>query len=178
LPRKGIDFLLLAIRELVRDDTVKDKKIKLLVVGSGPGKDRVEQLVDRLGISDACRFAGSLPYQQMPDAFRAADVFVLPSIATPEWQEQFGMSLIEALACGIPTVSTYSGAISEIVEDAAVLCQANDFVLLYEALKQLISTPTQRDELSQRARQLALDRFTLDRYAAALSDVYDELLVG
>jgi glycosyltransferase involved in cell wall biosynthesis len=130
LPRKGIDFLLLALRELVHDVSLKHKKVRLLCVGSGPGRDRVEELVARLHIADGCTFAGALPYDDMPKVFRSADAFVLPSIATPEWQEQFGMSLIEAMACGVPVITTHTGAVPEIVEDAAVLCQPNDFVSL------------------------------------------------
>ena len=104
LPRKGIDFLLLALRELLHDSCVECRRLKLMMVGSGPGRDRIERLIDRLDIREACVFAGALPYGRMRDAFRSADCFVLPSIATPTWQEQFGMSLIEAK--GLPGVST------------------------------------------------------------------------
>ena len=176
LPRKGIDFLILALRELINDPGPKGAKLRLLVVGSGPGKDRVERLVARLGVGDACTFAGALPYSRMPEAYRAADVFVLPSIATPEWQEQFGMSLIEAMACGVPVVSTLSGAIPEIAGAAAVLCQPDDFVALYEALKRLIESPAEREDLGRAGRAHAISRFDLKTYAEALSDVYDNML--
>jgi len=172
LPRKGIDFLLLALRELLHDGDLRGHRVRLLMVGSGPGRDRVESLVARLGVGEACRFAGALPYDRMPEAFRIADAFVLPSIATPEWQEQFGMSLIEALSCGVPVVSTHSGAIPEVAEDAAVLCQPNDFVSLFEALKDLFLRPERREELSRLGRKRAVDRFCLELYAAELAKVY------
>jgi len=178
LPRKGLDFLLLALRELIHDSRFRDQNLRLLVVGSGPGRDRIERLIDRLGVRDICVFAGSLPYAEMPEAFHAADVFVLPSIATPEWQEQFGMSLIEAMACGVPVVSTFSGAIPEIVEHAAVLCQPNDFVSLYEALRDLLSNSAKRQDLAEQGRAHALARFRLEEYAKALSEVYAGLLRG
>ncbi len=178
LPRKGIDFLLLALRELLHDPALCKHRVRLLMVGSGPGRDRVEQLVRRLGIGAACRFAGALPYDRMPEVFRSADAFVLPSIATPEWQEQFGMSLIEAMACGVPVVSTHSGAIPEIAGEAAVLCQPNDFVSLFEALRALILQPGRREELAGLGRARALERFGLEDYAAALSSLYADLLNG
>lgn len=130
----------------------------------------------RLGIAEACSFAGALPYDRMPEAFRCADLFVLPSIATPEWQEQFGMSLIEAMSCGVPVVSTHSGAIPEVAEDAAVLCQPNDFVSLFEALKELILEPGRRTELSGLGRRRAEERFSVDHYAKALNTLYAGLL--
>lgn len=172
LPRKGIDFLLLALRELMRDPLLKDRRIRLLAVGSGPGKDRVEALIRRIDVADACTFAGALPYGRMPEVFRAANAFVLPSIATPEWQEQFGMSLIEAMATSVPIITTFSGAIPEIVGDAAVLCQPNDFVALHDALRELILDPTSGEQLGHLGRERAVSRFGLNKYAAALSKVY------
>ncbi len=175
LPRKGIDFLLMALRELARDPAMTSKRIRLLMVGSGPGRDRVEQLIARLGIGDRCAFAGSVPYGRMPEVFRSADCFALPSIATPEWQEQFGMSLIEAMACGTPIITTWSGAIPEIVGDSALLCQPNDFVSLLDALKSLIHDPACRTDLAQSGRARALGHFTLDRFAQDMGQVYKRL---
>ncbi|HPO12301.1 MAG TPA: glycosyltransferase family 4 protein [Candidatus Hydrogenedentes bacterium] len=175
LPRKGIDFLLVALREALNDPAFQKKRIRLLAIGSGPGKDRVDQLVKRLGIEQACVFPGALPYDQMPEAFRAADVFVLPSIATPEWQEQFGMSLIEAMACGVPVISTWTGAIPEIVGDAGILCQPNDALSLHTALKDLMNMHEKRLELAQQGRERAERHFSLAQYAENLSGVYQAL---
>jgi len=176
LPRKGMDYLVLALRELIEDPECNRRRVRLLAVGSGPGKDRIDTLLERLELRDSCVFAGSLPYNRMPEAFRAADVFVLPSIATPEWQEQFGMSLIEAMSCGTPVVSTLSGAISEIVGDSGILCQPNDFVSILDALKRLMANPGLREDLAAKGRQRALDLFTLEQFAAGLGGAYARLI--
>ncbi|MCX5770550.1 MAG: glycosyltransferase [Candidatus Hydrogenedentes bacterium] len=176
LPRKGMDYLLLALHELLHDPACNRRRVRLLAVGSGPGKDRIDRLVERLNLGESCVFTGSLPYNRMPDAFRAADVFVLPSIATPEWQEQFGMSLIEAMSCGTPVVSTLSGAISEIVGDSGILCQPNDFVSILDALKRLMLNPGLREDLAAKGRQRALDLFTLEQFAGGLSGAYARLI--
>jgi glycosyltransferase involved in cell wall biosynthesis len=176
LPRKGIDFLLIALRQLADDPALKNKSLRLHIVGSGPGRDRVEALIDRAGLKRRCTLAGSVPYDKMPALYRAADVFVLPSIATDTWQEQFGMSLIEAMACGRPIITTASGAIPEIVGDAARLCQPNDFLSLYEALKDLILDDALRDNLAQQARQRAEQHFNVTDAAQALSAAYKEIL--
>ena len=86
------------------------------------------------------------------------------------------MSLLEAMACGVPVVSTYSGAIPEIVCDAGVLCQPNDFLSLYEAVKDLVENAGKRKELADAGRQRALERFTLDAYAHGLDEVYKAML--
>ncbi|MFO7974077.1 MAG: glycosyltransferase, partial [Candidatus Hydrogenedentota bacterium] len=175
LPRKGIDYLLLALRELLNDPELRGRRVRLLIVGSGPGRVRVEGLLDRLKLKEVCTFTGSLPYGRMPEVYRAADVFVLPSIAIPEWQEQFGMSLIEAMAAGTPVVSTMSGAIPEIADYAAALCQPNDFVSLYEALKNMILYPDRRKDLGKAGRKRALNHFQLRNHIEELLRIYREM---
>lgn len=86
------------------------------------------------------------------------------------------MSLIEAMACGVPVVAALSGAIPEIAGDAAMLRQPNDFPALYEAVKELLLSPTLREELAAKSRARAVARFDLQRCAEALSDVYKGLL--
>ena len=175
LPRKGLDFLILALRELVHDRELQDKRIRLAVVGSGPGRDRIDALLERTELTDRCTFLGTYPYDEMPEVYRSADVFVLPSIATEDWQEQFGMSLIEAMSCGVPVVASRSGAIPEIAGDAGILCQPNDFLSLYEALKRLISDEVLCGDMAKAGRERVMSRFRLDSYAEALGRVYGEL---
>jgi glycosyltransferase involved in cell wall biosynthesis len=176
VPRKGIDFLLLALRELLADPELKGRRIRLSIVGSGAGRDRVENLIARLGIADACTFTGAVSYEQMPDVFRSADVFVLPSIATEEWQEQFGMALIEGMACGVPCIASLTGAVEEIAGDCAMLCQPNDFLALYKNLRDLIRDPARGEDLGQIARARAVEKFDLRKHADALASVYESLL--
>ena len=176
LPRKGLDFLLFALRELLNDRASRSQDIRLIMAGSGPGRDRIDASVQRLDLGDVCVFRGAVPHGTMPNVYRAADLFVLPSIAAPEWQEQFGMSLIEAMACGTPVITTRTGAIPEIVGESAILCQPNDFASLADALKQLVQDPARREELSQSGRARVLEHFTLKKHAEALSDIYESLL--
>jgi glycosyltransferase involved in cell wall biosynthesis len=160
LPRKGIE------------GGAGDRRVRLLIAGEGPGEERVHALVERLQLTEVCVWAGARPYASMPALFRAADVFVLPSIAEPAWQEQFAMSLIEAMACGVPALSTLSGAIPEIAGDAALLVQPNDFKALHDALERLARDPDLRRELAARGRERAGMHFSLDSYAAALRDYF------
>ncbi|MBX7256849.1 MAG: glycosyltransferase family 4 protein [Candidatus Hydrogenedentes bacterium] len=176
VPRKGIDFLLYAMRELVDDPAMRGRKPVLVMVGSGYGQERVKNLVSRLKLDENCRFTGALTYDRMPDMFRSADVFAFPSIASDEWQEQFGMSLIEAMACGRPVVTTLSGAIEEIAGDAAVLVQPNDFLALYQSIRTLAMDSALREDLGAHARARAVELFDVRKHAEALSNVYDEVM--
>lgn len=172
LPRKGLDFLLMALAEIVQSGVAGAKRLRLVMAGSGPGRDRIEALIARLGIGNHCTFLGSVPYDRMPDVFRCSDVFVLPSIATPEWQEQFAMSLIEAMACGVPCISTLSGAIPEIAGEAAMLVQPNDFSAIEAALRRLMESPALRRESGEAARNRVEACFDVRQTAHALRAVY------
>lgn len=172
LPRKGIDFLLLALRRWLDAGGAAPRRVRLLICGEGPGEPRVRALVERLQLGEHCVWTGGRPYAAMPALFRAADVFVLPSIPELTWQEQFAMSLIEAMACGIPSISTLSGGIPEIAGDAALLVQPADFHALHQALARLAQSDALRQELAGKGRALAEQRFSLDAYAAALRKHY------
>ncbi|MDZ4857762.1 MAG: glycosyltransferase [Candidatus Hydrogenedentes bacterium] len=174
-PRKGIDFLLFALRKLIDEGGAQAKRIKLLIVGSGAGQDRVEALIARLGLGEQCVITGALTYDRMPAVFRMADVFVLPSVASGEWQEQFGMSLIEAMATGKPCIASLSGAMEEIAGDAALLVQPNDFLALHRALKRLVQNNDERARLGAEARARTRRLFDVQAQANALSDLYDSL---
>ena len=176
LPRKGLDFLVLALKELLEYPKLKDRKFRLAIVASGPGRERIETLVRRAGVQDYVTFLGTYPYEQMPELYRAADCFVLPSIATPEWQEQFGMSLIEAMACEVPVVTTYSGAIPEIAGNAACLCQPNDFLSLYEAIREFAKAPMLAQSFAAAGRKRVEQHYTLQQYADGLRGLYSELV--
>ena len=176
VPRKGIDFLLFALRKLIDEGGAAAKRIKLLIVGSGAGRERVEALIARLDLQAHCTITGALTYERMPNVFRMCDVFVLPSVASDEWQEQFGMSLIEAMASGKPCIATLSGAIDEIASDAALLVQPNDFTAIYRALRRLFHHADERARLGAEARARVRRTFDLALHANALSDLYDDLL--
>lgn len=165
LPRKGIDFLLQALRLLKEQP---GPRLQLRIAGSGPGEPRVRALVDRLGLSDDCTFLPPCPYAQMPALYQQADILALPSIATDTWQEQFGMALIEAMACGIPVVSTLSGAIPEVVGDAGLLCQPNDFLSLADCIGRLRDDPVLRQSLGAAGRLHAETHFCIVAQARAL----------
>jgi glycosyltransferase involved in cell wall biosynthesis len=94
---------------------------------------------------------------------------VLPSISTPHWQEQFGMAMIEAMACGRPVISTQSGAIPEVIGDAGVLVPPNDFGALSDALEDLIESSDLCVAMGAAARERAVAEFDLNRAAAAMT---------
>lgn len=86
------------------------------------------------------------------------------------------MSLIEAMACGKPCISTHSGAIPEVLGDAGVLVQPNDFLALQLAIKELALNADRGKSLGDMARRRAEERFSLDAYTENLARVYGNIL--
>jgi len=174
---KGIYDLLYALRMLL-DEWKERRKLKLLIAGKGKEQARVENTIRTLKMASDVMLIGSFPYSVMPSIHNLADVFVLPSIPTPSWQEQFGYVLVESMACGKPVVSTYSGSIPEVVGNAGVLVQPNDFHSLAAALKSLLTNEPELRRLSDLSRLRATELFDVTKVAANYREYYQQLFQG
>jgi glycosyltransferase involved in cell wall biosynthesis len=170
---KGIFDLLYAFRRL--SDRSPGAPLRLLVGGKGRDRDAVESRVRALGLTESVRLIGTHPYAEMPAVHNLADVFVLPSLPAPAWQEQFGYVLAESMACGKAVVSTMSGSIPEVVGDAGLLVQPNDPVSLASAIGGLLADGAGRRALGQRARQRAESAFNAALVSHDLRTHYKEL---
>jgi len=131
--------------------------VRLVMVGDGPARSEIERLVQERGWGDAVFLTGTVKNRDLPPYFRAASVFAAPSVTTPKWEEQVGMTNIQAMACGVPVVSTHSGAIPEYVPDgvAGFLAPEHDPAALADALLRLLHDANLRQRLGQAGRQYA-----------------------
>ena len=168
VPEKGVDLLLEAVAEL-------PGMWRLLVVGAGPERDRLETLARRLGLTNQVSFEGIIPSLRMPAFYRELDALVLPSRSRPNWVEQFGRVLIEAMACGVPVVGSDCGEIPNVVEDAGLIFPENDAGSLRECLAHLMREADLWADLAQRGRERVLARFTQAQIAAQTVAVYREM---
>jgi glycosyltransferase involved in cell wall biosynthesis len=148
----------------------------LILAGDGPERRRLEAAAVALGVHSQLRFVGGVAYGEMPGLYSAADVLCLPSVSTPYWQEQFGMVLVEALACGVPVVTTATGSIPEVVGDAAVLVPAYAPDELAGALARLLGDRPRRTELVESGLQRVAERYDAAKVAASIGEVYERLL--
>jgi glycosyltransferase involved in cell wall biosynthesis len=172
---KGIFDLLFAFRRLL--DRVGGKpKMKLLIAGKGREETNVRETIRQIRLENHARLIGSFPYSEMPKLYNLADVFVLPSLPVPAWQEQFGYVLVESMACGKPVISTLSGAIPDVVADAGVLVPPNDFHSLANRLENLVFDGKKRVKLGQKGRRRAEEVFDSRRVALQLKNHYEALL--
>ena len=141
-------------------------RIKLLIVGASTyGKDTVTPFIRQLQeaaapVRDSIITTGFVDYQQVPSYLKMADIAVVPS----QWEEPFGLTVVEAMAAGVPLIATRSGGIPEICEGTAILVNREDTTQLAEAIRTLYQHPEQRLQLSKTALERSL-QFSKERYA-------------
>lgn len=164
IPEKGILPLIQAM-QLLKDE----KAVRLWVLGGSSLGDKADVTPFMRQLQDAARgldnviFTGYVEYQQMMSYLHHADVAVLPSL----WDEPFGLTCAEALAVGLPIITTLKGGIPEVVDDTcAILLDTDDrFVeTLAEAILDLCHHPERRRQMGEAALRRS-QRFSKQRYA-------------
>ncbi|HET7467784.1 MAG TPA: glycosyltransferase family 4 protein [Candidatus Dormibacteraeota bacterium] len=133
----------------------------LTVIGDGPDKEELRAAAQAAGVGSSTEFVGAVMNRDVPSYLRAATVLAAPSKTTRKWAEQVGMGAIQALACGVPVVSTFSGSIPEFVDDGVtgLLVREGDVPGLASALVRLLTDDETHARLSRSARAEALRRF-------------------
>ncbi|BAL98495.1 MULTISPECIES: glycosyltransferase [Caldilinea] len=169
LPEKGLDDLLHACAR-VRGEW------RLTLAGEGSERMKLEKLAASLGIASRVLFAGRIASTEMPAFYRSLDVLVLPSRTLPNWKEQFGRVLIEAMACEVPVVGSSSGEIPQVIGDAGLIFPEGDHEALAERLQGLLENPEVRLRLAQAGRRRVLARFTMQQVAQRTVAFYRAVL--
>ena len=165
---KGVDLLLRAAAGL-------PGVWRLHIAGDGPELPALRRLAEALNIAGRVHFDGVIPSDQVPGYLRDLDALVLSSRTLPNWKEQFGRVLVEAMACGVPVIGTRSGEIPHVIGDAGLIVSEEDVDALRTGLLQLMQDDGLRRELSRRGRQRVLERFTQAQVAAETVDIYRRL---
>jgi glycosyltransferase involved in cell wall biosynthesis len=153
---KGVHVLLHAVAPL-------QGEWRLRVLGSGPEKDSLQSLARELGIAPRVEFVEWVESNAMPRFYNSLDVVVVPSLTRPNWKEQFGRVLMEAMACGVPVIGSASGEIPYVIGDAGIIVPENNSDALTRALTELQNSPPSRAQLGQAGRTRALKEFSEQR---------------
>lgn len=167
--QKGLQYLLDALRVLRRGG----KNAFLLVAGSGREEARLREQAIRDGIEDAVFFVGTR--RDVPELYRAMDVFALSSL----W-EGGPITLLEAMASGLPVVATPVGFVPEVVRDGlnGFLVPLRDPAMLAEVLWKVREDPAMAEAVGREARETVRGRYTHRHLAEKVMAVYEEALPG
>ena len=171
--KKGLPVLLRAIQLLMPEYP----EIRLTVVGDGPDRQVLEQLVRQLGINGAVEFVGRQKNEMLVLYYRTASVFVLPSIVASDGdQEGLGLVTVEAMGCACPVVASDLPAIRDVVEHESngLLFNAGNPLSLVAALRMIWSDERLAATLSESGRQSVLAKYDWSRIAK----LYGTILAG
>ena len=163
-PVKGTRYLLDAIN-IVHEEL---PEVKLILVGDGEEREHLENLTDNLELRECVEFVGRVQHERVLDYMDQAEVFVLPSLS-----EGFPVTILEAMASGLPVVATRVGGIPDIIEDSinGYLVDTMDQEQIAEALLRLLQNEELRKGISDKNRETA-EKYQWDTVAATLEGIY------
>ncbi len=147
-----------------------------IFVGDGPMKSVLEEEAARLGVSNRVIIRPGVPTYEAPQVLAAFDVYILPSRTFPNWKEQFGRTLAEAMACETPVIGSASGEIPHVIGDAGLVFQEGNAQELSARVRQLLDDPQLYTTLSTAGRKRVLAHYTQEQIARQTFEVYQSLL--
>jgi glycosyltransferase involved in cell wall biosynthesis len=169
-PRKNLLRLVRAWYSLYRRRRIAQQ---LVIVGAhGWHNSALYREIAAIDAGDALRFTNYVPQPDLPALYSGADAFAFPSL-----YEGFGLPVVEAMACGTPTLISNAAALVEVADNAALCCDPLNVETIAAALEQLLSDAALRDELRQRGLQRA-DSLSWAHTAEQTMRVYAEAVAG
>ena len=166
IPLKGLYHLLRAVARIAAD-----RPLRLVVIGTPKKNGGIENLIRTLGIGHLVQFIGRVDHGTFVRQYARASVAVVPSL-----YEGFGLPAGEAMACGVPVVSTTGGALPEVVGDAGVLVPPGDHRALAAAIRNLLDDTGKASTLGRRGFRRIQEHFTWKRAAEKTVDAYREVI--
>ncbi len=182
LQEKKAQHLVLEALRLVEQRGMVRRRFRVVLVGDGPLRPRLEQQIAAYGWQDKVTLVGHVPHheQMLVDAYRQADIFTLPSITVKGDKEGIPGTIVEAMAAGLPVVATYHAGIPAIIEAGrdGVLVREGDIEAMARAFATLIEHAPLRAYLGRAAAERARRELDLQQRTRNLEAIYDNLLPG
>jgi glycosyltransferase involved in cell wall biosynthesis len=167
-PEKNLAFLL---RSFAGTAKAYDH-VGLLIVGDGPERDNLEDRTQYMGIADRVHFTGMVPYKDLPRYLASADAFVTASVT-----EVHPLSVIEAMAAGLPVLGIQSPGVSDTVEDevTGLIAPEPDLAIFTALMVRFVTDHECREKMGQLAREEA-NEYAIERIVPVLVEKYEKLI--
>ena len=168
---KGLRTLAAALPSL------RDLPWKLVVIGKGDFEETFRQLLADGGVSDRVAFLGFVPHEETPRYLSAFDTLVVPSETQPNWKEQFGRVITEAMACETPVVGSSSGEIPNLIgkSNGGLVFPERDPVEFAKALRQILTDKDLRQKLGEDGRKWVEREVSLSAVAKKMADTFENV---
>lgn len=161
---KSIGMLLEAMPLILH----KVPNAKLLIVGDGPEKIHLEEQAQRLGLAERVIFGGSRPWNDIPDCYRAGDIFVSASAT-----ETQGLTVLEAMAAGVPVLARNDPSYASMIDDGVSGLLFETAAELAELSVKLFNDKPYSDSLAEAASK-AVKQFSSEEFGKTLEDIYKQ----
>lgn len=159
--KKGIEFLVKACRILKG----RGHKFIYTLIGDGPERERLDDMVNTFGLEDTIIMKGNLPNNDLVKHFEITDVFALPCIVAHNGDmDGIPTALMEAMAAGVPTISTRVSGIPELIQDmetGLLVNEKNEFELA-EAIEKIMHNPSLAERLAKQGREKVRRDFNIE----------------
>jgi glycosyltransferase involved in cell wall biosynthesis len=157
----------LALPRIIR----KYPDTSLTVIGKSPKKSRLNKLIDDLQLEDKITFRSGVSEEEIVKTYHESDVAVIPSL-----YEGFGFGAGEAMACGIPLISTDSGGLKQVIGDSALKIQSGSVKEIEEGLLTLFEDEAMRIKLALRGRKRMEEKFDWNIAAKSYADLFSKVI--
>lgn len=162
--KKGFIYLLKAL-------TVMKSDVRLVIVdGGAPHRKVTNRVIDILGIRDKIYFAGTASHDELVTFYSQSAAAIVPSV-----YEGFGFPAGEAMACGVPVISSDGGALPEVVGDAGIVVPARDHIALADAIDTLLNDPELQKKYSRAGMERVEKLFTWEGAVKQMIEIYSSL---
>jgi glycosyltransferase involved in cell wall biosynthesis len=163
----AVDLLLEAFAEVLRSEP----NALLLLVGGGRDREKLQSLASELGIEDRVRFAGRVPYEEVPLYYRLAEISVDPRLDSIPARASLSLKIFESIAVGVPCITTDVGDRREYIGRSGLAIPPGDKVALTEAILFLLSDSSMRDSMHHNALVERSEHFW-DERVGLFTEVY------
>jgi|TARA_Y100000389_G_scaffold201277_1_gene243596 glycosyltransferase involved in cell wall biosynthesis len=167
IPLKGLKYLILALPNIIK----VFPKTSLTVIGRSPSDSKLRKLITDLSLEDKIAFRSGITEEEIVNLYHSSEIAVIPSL-----YEGFGFGAGEAMACGIPLISTHSGGLEEVVGDSAEKILPASTEEIESAVIKLFSSPDRKTELSKMGRERMEKMFDWHIAAKSYENAFKEVI--
>ena len=171
--KKGIEYSIRAVAQLA-----KDYPIEYNIIGDGPLREQLQQLIHDLGVSNIVKLLGEKQQEELIEILKNCHIFTAPSVTAADGNQDAPVNVLkEAMAIGLPVVSTYHGGIPELVEDgiSGCLVPERDVDALAEKLGYLIEHPEIWSQMGRAGRAYVEAHYNIHKLNEQLIKIYQQL---
>ncbi len=171
--KKGFNFLIEAMPQIIQEIP----NTQLVIIGFGPQKEQLEKQIQRLNLSSSVSLIGGKSGKELRDWFASADIFIGPSIVTPDGDtEGQGVVFLEAMASGTAVIASDVGGIKDVVRDkfSGLLVHEKNPQAIAKKTVQLAKDKNQRDQLIQNALEMVRSDYSWQNSSKNISELYHQ----